>query len=290
MIPTTSGISSLNSLLQRWEIVEYVSAAIVLLGVIGEFLTEFTNFLKVREDAHRKNLLGKFAVLVLIAGLAVELVSLVRTSQLSEQVTARLNEEAGQARSDAGTAAERAGKAEERAGLANERASNNEKEAARLRREAARLSKLAEEERLGRVKIEEKLAPRHLTAEQQHNITTKLQRFAGQRINVFVYAGDAEITGIANEIINALGPSGGAGWILNISSGNEASRAVPGILVEVRPEADVSSLAAASFLATALRNERLVVFGPQLGLGPSGMVVGVIDEKTQITVTIGKKP
>jgi hypothetical protein len=74
----------------------------------------------------------------------------------NDAVYAGLNAEAALARKDAGDAIERAS-------TANQRASDNEHEAARLR-------KLAEEERLARVKIEERVAWRRLT---KRELTTR---------------------------------------------------------------------------------------------------------------------
>ena len=59
-----------------------------------------------------------------------------------------------------------------RIAVANERAANAEKE-------AARLGKMAEDEKLARVKIEQRLAPRTLNSEQQERIRTKLSPFVG---------------------------------------------------------------------------------------------------------------
>lgn len=83
--------------------------------------------------------------------------------------------------------------AQAEAARANERASDNEKEAAHLR-------KLAADEALARVKIEEKIAPRHLAADQLNNLVVALERFPGMRVNLFPYTGDAEISGITGEI------------------------------------------------------------------------------------------
>src|SRR5216683_271102 len=78
-----------------------------------------------------------------------------RLDAVKEAEIARLNKEAGGARKAAGEAIER----------------------------AASLEKQAEEERLARVKIEEKLADRHLTPEQQHAIVAKLHKFSGRLVN-----------------------------------------------------------------------------------------------------------
>jgi hypothetical protein len=91
--------------------------------------------------------------------------------------------------------------ANERAAEANERASNNEKEAAQLR-------KLAEDERLARVKIEEKLAWRNLSAEQWTRLIAKLQAFAGQPFEVTTYMDDPEAVNFATIMLNKLVSSG----------------------------------------------------------------------------------
>src|SRR5260370_36576803 len=65
----------------------------------------------------------------------------------------------------------KAAEALERAAKADERASQNEKE-------AVRLSKIAEDERLARVKIEEDVAWRRLTKDQQIKMASRLKPFA----------------------------------------------------------------------------------------------------------------
>lgn len=110
-------ISSLSFLLTlsplgRWEIVEYFGEAVVILGVLAEYFSEFHIFKKKEQEEKRRKLV-KLSTLVLLSGLAIELTGLIRTSQLSEITIARLNDEAGKAREEAGHAIERARSAEE---------------------------------------------------------------------------------------------------------------------------------------------------------------------------------
>jgi hypothetical protein len=56
------------------------------------------------------------------------------------------------------------------AAIADERAANNEEEAAALRREAARLNKVAEQEHLARVEIEERVAWRRISPRHRDSI------------------------------------------------------------------------------------------------------------------------
>ena len=116
-----------------------------------------------------------------------------------------------------------------------------------------------ERERLERVKIEEKLAPRSLSPEQQDALIAKLKPFAGQVLDLFVYnSGDA--MGVGERLLFALRSSN---WQVSAGSGTEMGRSVHGILVEVAEEADVPSRTAAEALVAALNAERLVTLGPQ---------------------------
>jgi hypothetical protein len=96
----------------------------------------------------------------------------------SAKVIADLNNEAGDARLAAGQAIARAAAAVGDAGRANERASANEKEAARLNR-------LAQEERLKRVKIEERIAGWRLDSKAQKRLTDKLRAFSGTPFDLY---------------------------------------------------------------------------------------------------------
>jgi len=184
----------LMSPLDRWQAVQYVASAIVIVGALGGYLAEFHIL---RDNEEQRRTVAKLSTLVILAGLAIELLGLVRTSQLSEITIARLNDEAGSARREAGRANERAGKAIERAARADERASENEKEAAALR-------KTAEDERLARIRIEERVAWRRLTKQQQIEIGSRLRRFSGQIASMWYNMGDKEAETLALEIASAL--------------------------------------------------------------------------------------
>src|SRR5712672_1015829 len=94
MVLIHSLFSAFRSSLTLWEWIEYSGTAIVLLGVVGEYLVEFKNFPK---DERKRERFRKSSALILMVGLAVELVGLVRTSQLSALEIARLNERSANA-------------------------------------------------------------------------------------------------------------------------------------------------------------------------------------------------
>jgi hypothetical protein len=80
---SSSDVASLESALTCWTRVEYASAAVVLIGVIGEYVNDFTHWFRALRR-HRR--LGKGSTLLLIAGLAVELLGLVKTATLSNHI------------------------------------------------------------------------------------------------------------------------------------------------------------------------------------------------------------
>src|ERR1700693_460182 len=85
--------SWLMSPLNRWELVEYSAATIVILGVLGEYLAEFHVF-QYAEEEGRRRWVARGATLILLGGLALELLALVRTSQLYRAEISIANERA----------------------------------------------------------------------------------------------------------------------------------------------------------------------------------------------------
>jgi len=186
----------LSASLSFWEGVEYAGTAFVILGVVGEYLAEFWNWPKL--EATRKRF-ERSSAAVLIIGLAVELLGLVRTSQLNGQLIATLNQQAQQATREAAIANETAKGFESQIAAANEKAKSAEaivatadassKEAvvkvanaeARITEanaKAAEAEKVAESERLERVKIEQRLQPRTLNSRLLPKVRESLRQFA----------------------------------------------------------------------------------------------------------------
>ena len=126
-----------SSWLAFWEFVEISGAIIVTAGVVGEYVANFTKLVKGKS---RKARLEKISTLILIFGLAIELVGLVATSHAFNLEVAKANLEAKQAGTNAAASYERAAKAERQAGQANERAAKFELAAATLEQKVAQTS------------------------------------------------------------------------------------------------------------------------------------------------------
>lgn len=120
--------------------------------------------------------------------------------------------------------------------------------AAQAGKEAARLNKLAEEEKLARLKIEARLADRQLTDKQIAIIASKLRSFAGQEFQLTTYSQLTETKAFADRIQSALSR---AGWKF-IAPDPSASllAGTAGVNLYVHPEAsELTQKAAKAFVA-----------------------------------------
>jgi len=84
----------LGSSLAYWEAAGYLSTGVVLIGVIGESIIEFTKLVK---SPRWRSTVGIASALVLIVGLAGEILTQFKVNSVSGQMIAFLNKEAAQA-------------------------------------------------------------------------------------------------------------------------------------------------------------------------------------------------
>jgi len=88
-------------------------------------------------------------------------------------------------------------------------------DAARANSEAAKANEKAEQERLARLKLEQQIAPRNLSSEQQARIASKLSSFVHERAAITWYPDSLEGGVLANQIASSLTA---AHWSVNISA------------------------------------------------------------------------
>lgn len=140
-------------------------------------------------------------------------------------------------------------------------------------------NKKAEEERLARLKIEEKLAPRTLTGAQQDKIIQKLAAFSGQQFESASYQEDQEVHRLAVTLIQTLLAAGWKGLPAREMLGLGL---VIGVIVEYAPEKEEEFGAAAHALADALNTE---------GVLASALAnAEMSDHADRIRIKVGKKP
>ncbi len=201
MALTASDLAALRSSLKSWEIFEYSAAGIVLLGVIGEYVAEFTGW---AADRGIEKKLSKISTLVLIVGIAGEGIGLFRTSQLSGELIASLEEQSNRA-------FERAVRAEGNAESARATSKGFEARIAEANRASAEANARVKEAEaqvtlanaasknavatvataeargaeatlaLAKIKL-----PRTVDVAQQDRIISKIKRFAGTKFDLWV--------------------------------------------------------------------------------------------------------
>jgi len=308
----------------RWNVTYIVALVLTVLVVVLAGISQFQTINRARSLVAVQSKIERESDRLL----RVELSG--KDSQIAE-----LNRKAGELNKIAGEALERAGKAEAHLAEANERTAIARREAAEANAQAkkfeaeiaganvaskeavakvvgaeARIAEAREEtEKLRNqnlalqervLELQEKMAPRRLTAGQVSMVATGLAMFSGERLNMFVYTGDGEIIGIANDIIRALGEKPiGAGWTITVSTGQDLKRSVSGILVEIDSAGDDALRKAAEALVSELNKQRIETAGPIVGQWRRGggtindgtvSLNGPVDPSAHIKVTIGRKP
>lgn len=127
----------------------------------------------------------------------------------------------------------------------------------RLRTENLELQSKVEKERLARLQIEERLAPRSLSRKGREAIAAELTPLGRQRIDFLLYPNDAEIVGIAEQLAQALQM---AGWTV-VTFQPIVGGTVSGMRLEFDPR-DALATRRASVLVKAIASFGLAIQGP----------------------------
>lgn len=145
---------------------------------------------------------------------------------------------------------------ESQAGLESEVAKSGLQQE-RLRKLNLELQSKVENERLARLQIEQKLAPRSLNANQLAAVAKQFRLFARQRVDFFLYPNDPESLRIANQIGGALHSAGLTIVAFHPMGGGDVS----GMRMEYDPrKVDAKSVAQA--LVASMTSFGLAIQGP----------------------------
>lgn len=184
-------IHDLENSLDRLEIWLTAMTGLVVLGLVLEYWHEIPEAIaKLKQAWSWKSFLviaGGILITVGVAGeLAVQFYASRKDTKLREtndSVFSILNTKAAEAN--------------DRAAKAEERVSENEKE-------TAQLNAVAEEERLARITIEDRVAWRRLTGNQQAKMASRLDSFSGEPVLIQYNTNDLEANLFALDIATAL--------------------------------------------------------------------------------------
>ena len=144
----------------------------------------------------------------------------------------------------------------------------------------AEANRIAEGERLARLKLEKEMAWRTLDQEQRTKLVEAAKPFRGQVFDIITYQDDPEAKNFANIIAYALID---AGWQLEPPSGFLAFQIELGVRFEIAPSKEREFAPAVNALTEVLE---------EIGIAASaGFRDGLEREKSQtIKVRVGKKP
>jgi hypothetical protein len=144
-------------------------------------------------------------------------------------------------------------------------------QAALANERAAEANKKAEEERLARLKLEARLAPRTLTGTQQIQITEKLKSFAGVQFEFASYQEDQEVGGLVVTLIPLLQR---ADWVGLPAREFLMGGLVVGVVVEFSPASEqqlgpaayafAEALSSEGIIASVVANQELASYGDRL--------------------------
>jgi hypothetical protein len=280
MFAAVPDIAAIDHSLSVWEVVEYAAEAFVILGCVGEFIADFT---RVKTEAWRHHL-GRLSLLILIAALGVELVALVRSNTLAGREIALLNGVAAEAGNRAATANARVKEAEAEIASAEARI-------AEANRAAAEANATAETERLERLRLEARLAPRTLSPAQQASLSRSLAPLNGRSVDVLIYGSTPEIDGFAFQIGQAAYAAG-----IHIHVWHVISGAGIGIVVQTRFGSDHTTDDDARLITSALHDlgtdckYQPQRFGEELPGALNGATTWDPQKISPIRLLIGAKP
>ena len=162
-----------------------------------------------------------------------------------------------------------------------------------LRTEAAKANERAEADRLARVKIEQKLAPRTITDKQAQDFIIVLKQFTGSSIDV-IFCGDTPENGQLVDRIYPLFQL--SGWTTKIwAAMSGGGLTVTGIVIQNSDDASLESkITAEAIVSNLLSADLAVVWGtPFHGTNIPFVLTGDIWDKNSVSpirMLIGTKP
>lgn len=199
------------------------------------------------------------------------------------------NARAEEAKADASQSLATAKQAEANLAGANSRAEEAKAASAEANARAAEANKIAEGERLARVKIEEKLAPRSITPEQIAGLSKRLKPYAGISVDILQIGESPEITHFRSLIEMSLRDAG----LHPLSSTAVGSGSFIGLSVGVFIDANDSEKIAASALLSALNAEGITAANDgsfKRENWPGFTMAPPDSNKAAIRIYVGSKP
>lgn len=241
----------LSSSLLLWEVAGYICTAVVVLGCIGEYVAEFTRVPR-SDDARHK--IAKLSLIVLTVGIAGELLTAIRSSQMSGRVIADLQATVRDARESASTAAGAATRAKAAADGAGTKAESVGKEADAIASKLTTLSQKTDAAGKSLTVLTEQVKPRSIFVMEKAGLLVNAAKpFARQSLEIRMYPAGIrdpkeldETRQLASTLRFLIGQV--SGWSVSLAQGDDGW----GVQVAVRRNSSEQTRKAADALVTAL--------------------------------------
>jgi hypothetical protein len=166
--------------------------------------------------------------LALIFGAVVTAISTLYAIRYNDKLQSLKDEELSHFQTDA---EKEIARAKEAAALANERAEQLTVKSTELAVKAKSLELQVEQEKIARLKIEERFAPREISAEKEAKLIKILEPLKGEKIFVgFTNPGNPEVQNLAERLATIFK---NAGWDASSGGPMTTSKSVPGVSIYV---------------------------------------------------------
>jgi hypothetical protein len=191
--------------MSHWELAEYISCGLVTTACFGEFIADFTDWFT-GGAKEKKERLAKLSTLLLIASLALELICLVRTNQISGKLIGSLAEKAEEAKANLGKQEERATKAESELAELQKAAADakSTQQKVEINLETQRRRAADAEKELLALRMQHLPRSLHFGSQQDIDATIDLLRHNPSAAEILYKDGDAEAYWLADEIFAIL--------------------------------------------------------------------------------------
>jgi hypothetical protein len=177
-------------------------------------------------------------------------------------------------------------KANESSAFAQAQVAGATAEAATATERAAAATRAAEAEKIERLKLEQEIAPRRLTAAQMQDIAKQCQIFKGHTVSVVSYALDSEGAILAKQLISALSASG-----ITVQDGTASSSPMGGFSIGIHVTGSDQALVGSLRRILAIAGNLLVAPANTERSGAQWeMRVGPTGPAPDATVLVGVKP
>jgi hypothetical protein len=168
--------------------------------------------------------------------------------------TASLESETAKANRDTATAHERIAELNKETARLSADAEQSRSEIATANERAAEANRVAEGERLARLKLETAQAWRTLSPDQMMRIANKVRAFSGKKVEFLTYRDDPEPPNFTEKIATSVHHGG---WEIIPAKSWIAFNVVIGVIVEFAPSRASEFAVAAKALSDALRDENV---------------------------------